>query len=143
MKTETNMDKSVWPTGPWTTEPDRVEWRLDKYPNLVLLIVRVPSHGALCGYVGVPPSHPWHGADYDTLDVDVHGGLTYGNKCRGRICHEPEPGETEDVFWLGFDCAHAGDLCPGIGNVYEDVYCDIAYVTAEVEKLAEQASRAQ
>ena len=33
--------------------------------------------GSLCGYLGVPPNHPWYGKSWDGIDCDVHGGLTY------------------------------------------------------------------
>ena len=40
------------------------------------------SLGHLCGYLGIPPMHPWYGHHYDDLDVDVHGGLTFGAASR-------------------------------------------------------------
>jgi hypothetical protein len=111
--------------------------------------------GALCGYVGVPSGHPLYGKAYGDIDgaFDVHGGLTFSNRCHGAICHVPEPGEPDDVWWFGFDCSHFGDLAPVEtsfakiipGFPMRDrsldrmlVYKDIAYVTAEVESLAEQ-----
>lgn len=68
------------------------------------------------------------------------------------ICHIPEPGSPDDVFWLGFDCAHAGDLSPGIENAYRylgsrpsfaegNVYRDVQYVQDEVTNLASQLGR--
>lgn len=49
-------------------------------------------------------------------------------------------------WWLGFDCAHAGDLCPAMSflftDPYGDVYRDVVYVTAETNSLAEQAINA-
>jgi hypothetical protein len=33
--------------------------------------------GHLCGYIGLPPAHPWHGKWYDDIDAEVHGGLTF------------------------------------------------------------------
>src|SRR3990167_548793 len=39
-------------------------------------IWKVPM-GTLCGYLGVPPNHPWYGKHYNNIDCDVHGGLTY------------------------------------------------------------------
>ena len=33
--------------------------------------------GHLCGYLGLPPCHPWSGLDYDDIDASVHGGLTW------------------------------------------------------------------
>jgi hypothetical protein len=38
------------------------------------------SLGHLCGYLGVPPAHPWYGlmvSDTATDDIRVHGGITY------------------------------------------------------------------
>lgn len=65
-----------------------------------------------CGYVRIPPGHPWHGLHYDhddlrTIDgewVDVHGGLTFSEP--DTHCDKGGP---DDAWWLGFDCAHAGD----------------------------------
>lgn len=138
--------------GPWVDEPDRVEWR---YKGLPCLITRAPL-GNLCGYVGVPPSHPWHGKDSDDVEADAHGGVTYANACQGHVCHIAQPGEPDDVYWVGFDCAHHLDAVPRLFKVspgfYEGmpdhdylprpVYRDVAYVRAEVEALAEQALEA-
>lgn len=50
-------------------------------------IIKHDEAGHLCGYAGVPPSHPWYGkvellSDEDTQhirlpNIDVHGGITY------------------------------------------------------------------
>ena len=142
-------NRATWPKGPWTNEPDRVEWKTKA--GLPALIVRNPVMGNLCGYVAVPPGHPWHGRHYgDGIEVAVHGGLTYGDECADHICHVPEPGEPDDVWWLGFDCGHAGDAMPGLSlypalRATKDAgytYKDIDYVRDECERLAEQASRA-
>jgi hypothetical protein len=146
--------------------------------------------GYLCGYLGVPPSHPWYGHD-DDIDAQVHGGLTYASHetfGHPRAIEEltqkiadltrlererdpPQPigdlslqpiidmhqrtldvereraGESraypyetgQDVWWLGFDCAHAGDLIPSIADI-GGTYKDEAYVRAELEDLARQAA---
>lgn len=143
------IDKSGWKPGPWQTEPDRKEWR---HEGFACLIVRVSSHGALCGYVGVPPGHPWHGKGYDEVhdispDLQVHGGLTYAAECRGAVCHVPAPGEPEHLWWVGFDHAHAGDVSPAYSARYghlsdDDVYRDMEYATAGVEALAAAAKAA-
>lgn len=146
------VDKSGWQRGPWDDEPDKIQWT-DQTTGLPCLIVRGP-HGSLCGYVGVPKWHPWHGADYDTPNVDVHGGLTFARACghgdeATGICHVPAPGEPDDVWWFGFDCAHAGDLTsmafPEMtrGRLRwpledHDVYRDVAYVRDQVAGLAAQ-----
>lgn len=138
--------------GPWHDEPDKVHW-IDPETGLDCLAVR-NGGGAWCGYVGLPPDHPFHGVDYDDAhdraDINVHGGLTFAASChedeRGEgygICHIPLPGRPADVWWLGFDCAHAWDLSPGylryglsLGD--REVYRDLAYVKAETTDLARQ-----
>ena len=67
------------------------------------------------------------------------------------ICHLPAPGEPDDIWWFGFDCAHSFDLAPAYSAMmedmklrsplldhYEEVYRDVAYVAAECAKLAAQ-----
>jgi hypothetical protein len=150
VKTWTFPDMHPDGPGPWADEPDKMQW-VDEATDLDCLIVRNHS-GALCGYVGLPPGHPLHGKDYDDAhdlaDIDVHGGLTFADACKegtdGRgICHVPAPGRPADVWWLGFDCAHLGDLVPRYAELWsgggpEDVYRDIAYVQAECATLAGQ-----
>jgi hypothetical protein len=156
------MDRSRWGSGPWDTEPDKVSW-IDAGTGLDCLIVRNRT-GALCGYVGVPPTHPWHGAEYgyghsigpkvdeecesfcahnpDHL-IDVHGGLTYSDRCQPSdepaqgICHVPAPGRPEDVWWFGFDCAHYGDQMPLMGEMGGQ-YWTVDMVADEVRSLAAQ-----
>lgn len=151
-----HLDKQTWGPGPWQDEPDRVEWRTENTPRLACLIVRSPS-GALCGYVGVPEGHPWHGKHSNDVDADCHGGLSYSGPCQegGKICHVPQAGESETVWWLGFDCAHSCDVRPGDCALYDGAglgrllrgsedyssYKSIAYVRKEVERLALQAQR--
>lgn len=135
--------------GPWVTEPDKIQW-VDQATDLDCLMVR-NRYGAWCGYVGVTQAHPWFELDYDAVDVEVHGGLTFADRCqpgleeaRG-VCHRAEPGRAEDVWWLGFDCAHLDDLAPlltpriGLGH---ETYRDRHYVAAEVARLAQQIKKA-
>lgn len=111
--------------GPWTDEPDKAQW-VDEATGLDCLIVRGPITGALCGYVGVPPGHPFHGQSHhdgepmaDAIsDLHVHGGINFTSFCQEgaedgyAVCHVPEPGRPERVWWLGFDCGHAFDYSP-------------------------------
>lgn len=152
------IDRAGWAPGPWDAEPeDRVEWRSRGFACLAVRNMM----GAWCGYVGVPPGHPWHRQEEsaDRLEcVEAHGGLTYSGPCDedGVICHVPEPGEPDEVWWLGFDTAHSGDLCPSYTTVRlagmrsamkslgrGETYRDLAYVRAEVERLVEQAEAAR
>lgn len=152
-------------TNPWETEPDLVKFR-DPVTGLKCVMVRHPSFGNWCGYVQVPPGElrqvlknrqkaqhrGWknkleHGYGYDhpvARNIEVHGGLTFsGRYHRGTAMTRG--------FWLGFDCAHAGDLMPGLdkhlrklGHLYADeldqyeVYRDQEYVTQNVLELAKQ-----
>lgn len=147
--------REEWGPGPWQDEPDLVEWRNDT--GYALLIVR-GGMGALCGYVGVPPGHPLHGVRYNTEDhealdsLHVHGGLTFSDACHegGHICHVAQPGEPDQVWWLGFDCNHGGDYDPGgraICRKYiaggrpmeeHEQYWALEAVRGEVESLAAQ-----
>jgi len=151
-KTWTTIDKTSWGPGPWQDEPDKEQWA-DAATGLACLVKR--NHfGALCGYVGVPEGHPWHGKGYDDVPADVHGGLTYADLCQEgpegqTICHVPAPGEPEPLWWLGFDCHHAWDAAPGMDARYRDfthdpgvTYKTVAYVKAECARLAEQAAAA-
>lgn len=144
MKTidSTHINKSTWTRGPWDHEPDKRQWR-DEATGLPCLIVRGPA-GALCGYVGVPVGHRAYEVNYGRLySLDAHGGLTYSDHCSpdGHICHVVEEGDDDHVWWLGFDCAHAGDKSPAIEGFLSGrhgTYRAIEYVTAHVEGLAEQ-----
>jgi hypothetical protein len=56
------------------------------------------------------------------------------------VCHIPEGDEPDDIWWLGFDCAHAGDFCPAFerfeGLHKDEEYRDVNYVTQECQRLA-------
>lgn len=153
---EMAIDKSTWGDGPWQSEPDRVDF---VHAGFACLALRHPEHGNWCGYVAVPREHPAYGVKplKKDLDLDVHRGLNYGAKCSGLICHVPQPGMPDDVWWLGFDCGHSFDLCPGrearfrstvaalalaalrtMPPHFAEVYRPLPYVRAEIEGLAEQ-----
>lgn len=147
--------------GPWADEPDKAQW-IDEATDLDCLAVRNYG-GAWCGYVGVPPGHPYHGADPFEIDTDVHGGLNYGALCdetdegAHAVCHVPEPGRPADVYWLGFHCSYAFDLSPMLAqHVYlksnipagprileHQTYRTFDYVQAECARLAKQLAEAQ
>lgn len=133
-------------TGEWDDEPDREEFQHAGFP---CLLSRSAMTLTWCGYVGVPVGHPLHGkgpTDEGFPSLNVHGGVTYTAACFGVICHKPNPGESDDVWWIGFDCAHASDVLPLVGvNVYLGhllssfpTYKPIGFVRNEVKNLAEQ-----
>lgn len=116
---------------PWKNEPDEERGESHGFPTA---IIRHNELGHLCGYVGVPSNHPKAFLSYEDLHADVHGGLTYG---RDRLpCEQPD-----GYSWYGFDCAHVGDYIPNLAFrspllAGSETYRDIAYVRAEIEKLA-------
>ncbi len=109
--------------------------------------------GHRCGYVKVPPGHPWHGGNYNDIGADVHGGLTFAEA--DVPCGK---GGADDGYWLGFDCAHsfdAPDPALPVAPVYADVMAKVRvfspslssvrtheYVEAECRSLCEQAAAA-
>ncbi len=126
----------------WENEPDRVEFEYYGYD----CILNRNDLGAWCGYVAVPKSHPDYHKDYCEVPVDVHGELTYANKCEGKIRHIDK---TTNYWWFGFDCAHSGDLIPAMYTREEKerdpimmprklVYRDFNYVWNETRSLAYQ-----
>ena len=134
-------------SGTMDDEPDKVQFA-DPDTGLPCLIVRGGS-GGLCGYVGVASSHPNFEKSYydeDFSGVYVHGGLTYAAHCvQGEdphsICHIPGPGDLDNVWWIGFDTAHSGDLSPAFSEMCEfagDTYKDLRYVKSEVADMAKQ-----
>jgi hypothetical protein len=145
------QDKSDWGHGPWQEEPDKMQF-VDQATGLPCLIVRNHS-GALCGYVGVPENHKAFELHYDAelvRGINVHGGLTFSDHCtkggaeETHICHVPAPGEPDNVWWFGFDCAHSGDCLPayhhGSVGLFGDriKYRTINYVKRHISKLALQ-----
>lgn len=66
-------------------------------------VVVVHPAGHRCGYVGLQEGHRHYSKNYDDLDVEVHGGLTYGGNKKNY------PAVSEGLSWFGFDCAHLGD----------------------------------
>lgn len=146
---ERDVDRTGWPAGKWDSEPDKRQW-LDEATGLPCLIVRTPELGHLCGYVGVPRGHAMYEKSYSDVhdalpNLTCHGGLTYSDHCRGRICHVVEPGEPDDVWWLGFDCLHGWDDAPG--KMWRDDpharYRDFAYVAGQCRLLAMQLADAK
>jgi len=94
--------KLIEPHRPWEGEPDHAEW-VDAETGLHGRIWRNEITHTLCGYVGVTTGD-LVGVDYNRVsmnDDSPHYGLTYS-------------GREGNVWWFGFDCAHAEDFLPGL-----------------------------
>jgi len=143
-----------WPSGEWDGGPDKVQWQ-DETTKMPCLAVRNSWNGNWCGYVGVSETHQHYGKNYDDVDADVHGGLTFADKCQPSndestgICHVPSAGEPDHVWWFGFDCAHGGDYGPGdlkrsqergypFTICADEEYRSLSYVKNQCAKLAAQ-----
>lgn len=120
---------------PWETEPDFLEF-IDEDTGYRCFIERRPELNHLCGYVELPKEHKLYGSfsEENFYNIEVHGGVTYTGRREFK-----QQNYTAD-YVVGFDCAHAGDLVPGINNnpAIEYVYRDIEYVTNECKNLAKQ-----
>lgn len=98
-----------WGYGEWVEEPDEVHFDYLGYTCKVLRIAFKEPYteqeyifgGHLCGYVQIPSDHPYHHKVYEDMEIDCHGGLTFGKE--------------SDAHWIGFDCAHMGDYTPSLG----------------------------
>lgn len=173
------IDKSKWPQGPWLTEPDRVDFEYQGFPCLALRnwrmgnwcgYVAVPPKHPLweisyseCGRrlfvklgglkVKFRPGKKSCNDSYcdhtPSSVLNVHGGLTYSDHCRHDVCHIPKPGEADNVWWFGFDCAHSEDYVPGMMALLQEsigkpnlfpwaIYRDLNYVTRQIRQLADQ-----
>lgn len=97
-----------WGYGEWVEEFDQVRFI---YINIECYVRRIYvkegenlEHvfgGFLCGYVKIPIDHPCYLKQYNDMDIECHGGLTFGKM-------------DSDGHWIGFDCAHMNDICPSI-----------------------------
>ena len=91
----------------WINEPNHSHFF---YRDYECRIVRHPVLGTLCGYVKIPTTHPYHAKNYNDIDIDVHGGLTFGDNLNN--VSKAYEIQLDDGFWLGFDCAHYNDIRP-------------------------------
>lgn len=130
----TEVDRSKFPPGPWDNEPDDYEeWQYMGYT----CVVWRNSFGNWCGYVGIPPSHPYYGKHYDNDEValDVHGGLTFSDTFF----------EGSTTWFLGFDCGHWNDLVPAMAGYVafssQAIYRTKSWTIEETKRLAEQLRR--
>ena len=70
------------------------------------------NHGFGCGYVVLPKEHPCFKMDYEGINVDVHGGLTFStesNNLIGKESWEQLTDEDKDCWVVGFDTCHWDD----------------------------------
>ena len=154
------------------------EWMVEPFH---CVIVEHPRMGHLCGYVGVPPEHPFFGKGHSQClwdcdgtelklelarqhglryyecvwvrdpeaedvhpsierEVSVHGGITYTGTGKSFVA---VTGFKHTHWYIGFDCAHLGDMVPGMQALglsfgLDETYKDEQYVTDQLDKLERQ-----
>lgn len=121
-------------TGPWLHEFDYYTWLQD---DEYVCEVKRMDLGHLCGYVKFK-SEGIKYKEQDFRGVPVHGGVTYIDI-------------GDEWIVVGFDCAHAHDLSPGIEQILqrdgdptpvrERYYKDITYTIRETTHLAQEISK--
>lgn len=120
-------------------EGDRRAWT-DETTGYGCLVLRGPD-GALNGYVRLSRSHPWIAmGSYECIDhLQVAGGVSYlGDSLRGEV-----------GWFVGFAtgfCVGAAYILRGVDTPASahlaEVYFDMEFTKAEVEKLAAFAQEA-
>lgn len=112
-------DKDVFvPDGSWIAVEGGGTYRDHEY------IIVLNQSGHRCGYIALSPEHPYSQTpeeqrsllggkprphwDYDSLDIEVHGGLTFMSPD-----HDLKDLLTMPCtdMWIGFDCGHYQDKC--------------------------------
>lgn len=95
------------------------------YKGYKIAVVWHPDGKYRCGYVLIPMWHKLYEEDYNHIDgIQCHGGLTYsghyllGKEYRG--------------WWIGFDCAHAGD---------NHKKCNLKFCMDECRHIVDQVER--
>lgn len=111
--TESFVDRSGWPPGPWDGEPDRAAWT-DAGTGLACRIERVPGSGHLAGIVALPPGHPLHGKSGSEAAMPVPASKWPANTDLGG--HVAGDGSWEvrfeaDYIWQGTPTCDRGHYC--------------------------------
>ncbi|MCM1556902.1 MAG: hypothetical protein NC087_05135 [Anaeroplasma bactoclasticum] len=83
-------------------------------------------------YVEIPSNHPVFKKHYSDIEIEVHGGLTYGGDAYWI--------EDDGSFWIGWDYAHVGDytsLCYNSPDskkwTTSEIYDDVLSVIKQLE----------
>lgn len=97
------------------------------YKGLDYYVLSLGTHP--CAYIDVSDT-PLAGKDYDDIDVDCHGGLTYG---RNRLLTVDKRG-----WFIGWDYAHYGDYCGNCFFVMGDKRWTTEEIVEECKSVIEQ-----
>lgn len=109
-----------------------------EYSNHTFVVYQHEISGHLNCYVLLNPEDTIE----DTMDIVCHGGITF----EGNLA-EIVPVQARN--WLGFDCAHYGDLTPfaderllaagfDFGRNYEEIWRDPDFVESNCRRIIDQ-----
>lgn len=105
---DTELKRKNLGEGEWVNEADEIIFEYNGYRcQIHRIFVREPYTkeeawfgGHLCGYVYIPSEHVYFQKDYNDMEIECHGGLTYSDF------------DDKGQYKIGFDCAHLGDYTP-------------------------------
>jgi hypothetical protein len=105
--------------GEWVEELDLLIFKYKEYKaKIIRIMMQEAFHhwcgGYLCGYIFIPPKHPWFQTVddmYEGLPCQVHYGLTYGQFDKDSGC-----------YVIGFDCSHCFDIVPSMELLKKSSY---------------------
>ena len=86
-----------------------------KYLDYNYYILNLGTHPT--AYVEIPKNHKYYLKDYDEIDIDVHGGLTYSENYLFISKNE----KITNCWFIGWDYAHLGDYT-GYEENYPEEY---------------------
>lgn len=100
--------------------------------GLLYYILNLGTHP--CAYVKIPKTHKFYKKDYDDIDIDVHGGLTYSRDFLWVSENQKVKG-----WFIGWDYAHYGDylgfeMLPIFNNLAKQQNKDKRWSTEEIFK---------
>lgn len=109
-----------------------------EYSKHTFVVYQHQTSGHLNGYVLLNPEDHIE----DILDIDCHGGITFEDNLAEII--PVQPGN-----WIGFDCAHYGDLTPfhneklaahgfDFGVSYDEVWRDPDFIEENCRMIIDQ-----
>ena len=95
-------------------------------------IIRITDLDTLCGYVVLPPDHPYFEKslynfnDTSLFKLHVYGWVSFADYL------------DKDTYAIGFDCANADDYVPKLGvGLIPQSWKDETFVRSKIERLAE------
>jgi hypothetical protein len=123
-----------WGYGEWVEEPDII---IFNYKGFDCKVIRVAAKeifseelsvfgGHFCGYIKIPPEHPFYHKSFDDVDLDIYGGLTINAISQ------------DDEHWIAFDCCNCNDVVPSekikkfIIEIYSEFYKSHKMILADI-----------